>query len=374
MDIARKILLNPGPATTTEAVKYSQLVPDICPREKEFGSLMESICDDLVRIAGGDEEGHACILLAGSGTAGMDAVINSVTPPGKKILIISNGAYGERMVNIAKAYSIARVELTYDWTTLPRVEDVESALRNDPAIACVAMVHHETTTGLLNPVPAVGEIAEQHGRVFIVDAISSFAGIPVEVERSRIDFAMSTSNKCIQGMAGICFVICKKHELEKLKDYPKRSFYLDLYSQYAYFQKTGQTQFTPPVQAMYALRRAIDELLQEGVENRYERYRRNWETLRNGMEEIGFKVLTDATEESNLLITIPYPEDAHFDFEVMHDKLYERGFTIYPGKVGILETFRLAVIGAIDHNDINDFLDELKKTLREMGVRLEGLK
>ncbi len=371
MEIKRNILLNPGPATTTDTVKYAQVVPDICPREKEFGLLIESVCRDIVKIARGDEENYVCILFGGSGTAGMDAVINSVTPPGKKILIINNGAYGKRMVEIAKAYSIAPVELTCDQATLPKVEDVESALRNDPEIACIAMVHHETTTGLLNPVREIGEIAKQYDKVFIVDAISSFAGIPADIKEHNIDFMMSTSNKCIQGMAGVCFVICSRHELEKLKDYPKRSFYLDLHSQYDFFLKTGQMQFTPPVQTIYALRRAIDEFLQEGAENRYERYRKSWETLRNGITEMGFRILTNPAEESNLLITILYPEDPDFDFETVHDRLFEKGFTIYPGKVGKLKSFRLAVLGAVDHHDINNFLCELKNILKE--TRVKGL-
>lgn len=372
MEITRNILLNPGPATTTDTVKYAQVVPDICPREKEFGLLTESVCRDIVKIARGDQENYACILFGGSGTAGMDAVINSVTPPGKKILIINNGAYGKRMVEIARAYSVTCEELAYDQAVLPKTEDVESALRNDPEIACIAMVHHETTTGLLNPVREVGEIAKQYGKVFIVDAISSFAGVPADIKKHNTDFMISSSNKCIQGMPGVCFVICNKYELEKLKDYPKRSFYLDLYSQYDFFLKNGQMQFTPPVQTIYALRKAIDEFLQEGAENRYERYRKSWETLRNGITEMGFRILTNPAEESNLLITILYPEYPDFDFETLHDKLYKRGFTIYPGKVGNLKSFRLAVLGAVDHNDINNFLCELKNVLKEMRVR--GLK
>ena len=369
MGIRRNILLNPGPSTTTDTVKYAQVVPDICPREEEFGRLMEGVSKDLVKIAGGDEN-YACILFGGSGTAGMDAVINSVTPPNKRILIINNGAYGERMVRIAKAYSITPVELAYDWTELPNAEDVESALQKDPEIACVAIVHHETTTGLLNPVPQIGEVAKKHGRVFIVDAISSFAGIPINVKRFGIDFMMSTSNKCIQGMAGVCFVICNKAELQKLKDYPKRSFYLDLYSQYDFFARERQTQFTPPVQTIYALRKAIDEFFQEGAENRHLRYRKSWETLRNGIAGMGLKVLTDPAEEANLLITIWHPEDPNFNFDTMRDKLSEKGYTIYPGKVGKLASFRLAVMGAIDHNDISSFLGELRNTLQEMGVEL----
>ena len=374
MGIRRNILLNPGPSTTTDTVKHAQIVADICPREEEFGRLIEGISKDLVRIAGGDDESYTCVLFGGSGTAGMDAVINSVTPPNRKILIISNGAYGERMVKIAKAYSITPVELAYDWAELPTVEDVEAVLQRDPEIACVAMVHHETTTGLLNPVPQVGEIVKKHDKVFIVDTISSFAGIPINVKEFSIDFMMSTSNKCIQGMAGVCFVICNKDELEKLKDYPKRSFYLDLYSQYDYFTRQRQTQFTPPVQTIYALRRAIDELLQEGTENRHLRYRNNWQTLRKGITGMGFRVLTAPADEANLLITILYPEDPNFDFNMMHDKLYEKGYTIYPGKVGKLDSFRLAVMGAIDHSDISSFLGELRKTLQEMGVKLEQLR
>ncbi|MBE9470323.1 MAG: aminotransferase class V-fold PLP-dependent enzyme, partial [Chloroflexi bacterium] len=198
--------------------------------------------------------------------------------------------------------------------------------------------------------------------------------IPINVKEFSIDFMMSTSNKCIQGMAGVCFVICNKDELEKLKDYPKRSFYLDLYSQYDYFTRQRQTQFTPPVQTIYALRRAIDELLQEGTENRYLRYRNNWQTLRKGITGMGFRVLTAPADEANLLITILYPEDPNFDFNMMHDKLYEKGYTIYPGKVGKLDSFRLAVMGAIDHSDISSFLGELRKTLQEMGVKLEQLR
>ena len=334
---------------------------------------MEGISKDLVKIAGGDDEDYVCVLFGGSGTAGMDAVISSATPPRKRILIINNGAYGERMISIARAYSIAPVVLTYDWTELPDVEEVESVLRKDPEIACVAMVHHETTTGLLNPVSEVGEIARKHDRVFIVDAISSFAGIPIDMRKSGIDFMMSTSNKCIQGMAGVCFVICNKRELEKLKDYPKRSFYLDLYSQYDFFIRKRQTQFTPPVQTIYALRKAIDEFFQEGAENRHRRYRKNWETLRNGLMDMGLKVLLRPAQEANLLITILYPEDPNFDFTMMHDKLLAKGYTIYPGKVGKLDSFRLAVLGAIDHNDITNFLGELRSTLKGMGVGLAQL-
>lgn len=370
MGIRRNILLNPGPSTTTDTVKYAQVVADICPREEEFCGLIEGVSKDLVKIAGGDEN-YTCVLFGGSGTAGMDAVINSVTPPNKRILIINNGAYGERIVRIVKAYSITPVELAYQWTELPNVDDVESALQKDPEIACVAIVHHETTTGLLNPVPQVGEIAKKHDKVFIVDAISSFAGIPIDVKKLGIDFMMSTSNKCIQGMAGVCFVICNKCELEKLKDYPKRSFYLDLYSQYDFFTRQRQTQFTPPVQTIYALRKAIDEFFLEGAENRHLRYRNNWQTLRKGIAEMGLRVLTEPAEEANLLITILYPEDPNFDFNRMHDKLYEKGYTIYPGKVGKLDSFRLAVMGAIDHNDISSFLRELRNTLKEMGVKLQ---
>ncbi|MCH8003681.1 MAG: 2-aminoethylphosphonate--pyruvate transaminase [Nanoarchaeota archaeon] len=367
--IKRNILLNPGPATTTDSVKMAQVVPDICHREKEFSDIVKSVRNDLTKIAGGDNN-YVAVLFGGSGTAGMDAIINSVIPPNQKILVINNGVYGNRIGQITKAYNIDLFELKFEWDQLPDTNKIEDILKEDNKIACVAMVHHETTTGLLNPVKEIGALVKKYNKVFIVDTISSFAGIPFNIKDFNIDFMMSTSNKCIQGMAGVFFVICKKQELEKIKDYPRRSFYLSLYDEYEYFEKNNEMRFTPPVQTIYALRKAIDEFFDEGAENRYLRYTKNWKKLRKGIEDIGFKILTNPEYESHLLITILYPEDSNFNFQMLHDKLYEKGFTIYPGKVGKLNTFRLANMGAIDQTDIEKFLFELKNTLDELGVKL----
>jgi 2-aminoethylphosphonate aminotransferase len=243
-------------------------------------------------------------------------------------------------------------------------------LDKNPDIYAVAMVHHETTTGILNPIEDIGGLAKQNGKRFIVDTISSFAGIPIDIKTANIDFMMSTSNKCLQGMAGISFIICRRDELEKTKSYPRRSFYLSLYDQYEYFEKHHQMRFTPPVQTLYALRRAIDEFFEEGLDNRYQRYTRNWMTLRTGIEKLGLRILTHPQQESHLLITILYPEDSCFDFDRLHDVLYERGFTIYPGKIGKKDTFRLANMGAINYHDLEAFLKALREVLLDMGVRL----
>lgn len=367
--VKRNILLNPGPVTTTDTVKYAQIIPDICPREKEFGKTLEQIRKDLVRIVKGNSN-HTSILFAGSGTAAMDACLNSIVPPDKKIAIINNGAYGERMIKIASAYHISFTEISFKWHETPDLKKIEEALARDKEIECVAMVHHETTTGLLNPIKEIGSVVKKKGLVFIVDTVSSFAGIPIDIEDSKIDFMFSTSNKCIQGMAGLSFVICRKDELEKIEKYPPRSYYLDLFRQYDYFKQKGEMQFTPPVQIAYALKQAIKEYFKEGEKNRYKRYLKNWQALREGLKEMGFRFLLKDHQESGLLMTIMEPSDPCYDFTIMHDLLYKRGFTVYPGKLYNRDTFRLAVIGDLGVKDISDFLTAMKYVLMKMGVKL----
>jgi 2-aminoethylphosphonate aminotransferase len=370
MPIQRNILLNPGPATTTDTVKMAMVVPDICPREREFCELVRGIREDLVKIAGGDSA-YTAILFTGSGTAVMDAAINSVVPPGQKIAIINNGAYGERLVKISQSYHLDLVELKLEYGEKIHPEKVAELLQDDPKITCLAMIHHETTTGIVNPIQAIGAIAKEHGCVFIVDTISSFAGIPIDIKDCNIDFMMSTSNKCIQGMAGVAFIICKKSELEKLKDYPPRSYYLNLYNQYRYFEITGQSQFTPAVQILYALKQAICEYFAEGGAARYQRYTENWRVLRQGLLDLGFKLFHEAADESHILLTVNEPEDPGYNFEAMHDYLYRKGYTIYPGKIGNKNTFRLANMGAITPKDIQGFLKVLTAFLDEAGITLK---
>jgi 2-aminoethylphosphonate-pyruvate transaminase len=253
--IERKILLNPGPATTTDTVKWALVTEDICPREKDFGALLDTIKDDLVRVVHGEDE-YTATLFTASGTGGLEAAITSAVPFGKKLLVIDNGAYGARMTAIARTYGIDVVEYKITYGNYPDLEEIEKLFQQNKEISHVAIVHHETTTGMLNPVQAIADLAHQYKVEVIVDCMSSYAGIPINIKKWNAGYVISSSNKCIQGMPGMVFVIFKKQLLEKIKNH-SRTFYFNLYNQHVGFEKTGQMQFTPPVQVAYALRQAL---------------------------------------------------------------------------------------------------------------------
>jgi 2-aminoethylphosphonate-pyruvate transaminase len=367
--VRRNILLNPGPATTTDTVKNALVVPDICPREQEFGRMVEGIGADLVRIVHGEDD-YQIALFGGSGTAVVDACINSVIPEGRQFLVVNNGAYGTRMVEIARAYGIDVLEYAPGCGGYPDMDRLASLLRQHEKVSHVGIVHHETTTGMLNPIERATELCHQAGKEIIVDAVSSYAGIPIDLRRTGHDYIISTSNKNIQGMAGIGFVIFRTGALEKMRTVKKRSYYLNLFQQHDFFRRTRQMQFTPPVQILYALRQAIDEYFAEGEQQRYQRYDRSWQTLVTGLRKIGFRLLLPDEQQSHLLTAIIEPTDPPYRFDAMHDYLYQRGYTIYPGKGAKQNTFRVANIGQIDYRDIEAFLGELERYVDEQGIRL----
>jgi len=359
----RNILLNPGPATTTDSVKNALVVPDICPREVEFGDLMKRVLRKLVDVVHGGNE-YTAVIFTGSGTAAIEACITSVVPQNKKILIVDNGAYGHRMTQIAKINKIEFIHHVYDYNQTIDLKTMENIFRkhhND--ISHMAIVHHETTTGMLNPVDECCSIAKNYGIECIVDAMSSYAGIPINIKEMNADYLISSSNKCIQGMAGLSFVISRINALEKLIQIAPRSLYLDLYSQYNNLQKTNQMRFTPAVQIFYALEQALNEYFEETEMIRYSRYTKNYETLVNGLIDLGFKFYLPNHLHSKLLTAIIEPSNQYYSFNEMHDFLYQKGYTIYPGKCMNENTFRIANIGQIDHVDITSFIKILKSYL-----------
>jgi 2-aminoethylphosphonate aminotransferase len=364
--IERKILLNPGPATTTDTVKWAMVTEDICPREKDFGSLLDSIKDDLVKIVHGDGE-YTAALFTASGTGGLEAAITSAVPPGKKLLVIDNGAYGTRMVNLARTFGIEVVEYKINYGDYPVTEDVEKLFQQYTDISHLAVVHHETTTGMLNPVQELSDLAHRYNAEVIADCMSSYAGIPINIKQWNAEYLISSSNKCIQGMPGLVFVIFKKQLLDTLKNH-KRSFYFNLYNQFVGFEKTGQMQFTPPVQVAYALRQAIDEYFIETEQGRWNRYRENWKILYQGLEHLGFTFLLPIGQQSQILLAIVEPQHPKFNFNTMHDYLYSKGYTIYPGKGAKEATFRLSILGDLHPEDIEGFLKELKTYLTIEGI------
>ena len=368
--VKRNVLLNPGPATTSDTVKYAQVVPDICPREEEFFAIMDEVRQELVNVVHGDPQKYAAVLFTGSGTIIQDALVNSLVPEGKKICIVNNGAYSARMVEIAGYYHIPCVNLEFPTTGLPDLDVVKQTLENDKDIAVVATVHHETGTGVLNPVREIGKIAHANGCVFVVDTISTYGLIPFDIEEENIDFCMSSAQKGLCGMTGVSWTVGKIEEIEKSKDYPRRSYYCNLFMQYDFFNRVGEMHFTPPVQTVYALRQAIKEYREEGEQARYQRITRCSEAIHKGLEEIGLDTVIDREIEGHLVVTVKAPEDDKFDFFKLHDYCYERGFTIYPGKMFGLETFRLCNLGLITHTDIEDFFAVAKEAFKEMGYTI----
>lgn len=353
--VKRNILLNPGPATTTDSVKEAMVVPDICPRELEFGEMTLSVRDELIKAALG-EGSHTCILLTSSGTGGVEACLTSVVGQDKKVLIINNGAYGERMQAICNAYGIAHIDYNITPGQSVDLETLETMIKDNLGeLSHVAFIHHETTVGILNPLKEICDLTHKYDLENIVDAMSSFAGIDINVQRDNVDYLISSSNKCIQGMAGISFVIARMSALLKTKEI-KRNFYFNLWANYEYLNKNKQFLFTPPVQTLYALRQAITEYFEEGGQERCKRYASMYELMKMRLKLLGFKFLVEEKHHSKLLTAILDPDSPNYSFNEMHDYLFERGFTIYPGKVGDIKTFRLANIGAINTKDIENFL------------------
>jgi 2-aminoethylphosphonate-pyruvate transaminase len=368
--VKRNVLLNPGPATTTDTVKYAQVVPDICPREDEFVEIMNEVRRELVKVVHADPEKYSAVLFTGSGTIIQDVLVNSLVPEGKKICVVNNGAYSSRMVEIAAYYHIPCTNLEFPTTELPNLAALREALETDKEIAVVATTHHETGTGVLNPVREIGQLAHDHGCIFVADTISTYGLLPINMEEENIDFCMSSAQKGLCGMTGASWAIGKIDEIVKSKDYPTRSYYCNLHMQYDFFDRVGEMHFTPPVQVIYALRQAIKEYWEEGEQARYERLTACWKAIHKGLEEIGLGYVIDKEIQGHLVVTVKAPEDDRFDFSHLHDYCYERGFTIYPGKMFGLATFRLCNLGWITEKDIDDFFVVAKEAFKEMGFAL----
>ncbi len=350
------VLLNPGPVNVSERVRQALLKPDICHRESEFAELLHRIQTKLLKaFVPGAESEYVAIVITGSGTAAVEAALMSSVPHGKRMLILNNGVYGERMSQIIGLHRLGVNELKYDWTARPDPERLLLALRQHPEVHVVGMVHHETTTGLLNPVKEIAEVVDNQNRVFVLDAVSALGGESIDIAKSHIYMVAGTAGKCIQGFPGVSFVLVRKGFIDKMRAYPKRSWYLHL-THYIDDQGRGTIPFTPAVQVYYAFDEALSELLDEGVANRIQRYRKAATLIRERLAKLGVKPLLTPDRQSNTITAFHLPEGV--TYPQLHDRLKAKGYVIYAGQ-GNLENkiFRVANMGALTEAQFNGFLD-----------------
>ena len=368
--IKRNVLLNPGPSTTTDTVKYAQVVPDICPREKEFAGLMKGLREDLVKIVHGDLDKYTSVLFCGSGTLNIDVCLNSLLPEGKKVLIINNGAYSTRAAEICEYYGLPYIDLKFPVDQQPDLELIEKKLKMHRDIGLIHTTHNETGTGILNPIREIGALAHQYGAIFTVDTTSTYAMRPIDIEKDNIDFCMASAQKGLMSFTGLSFVVGNRAIIEKSASFPKRSYYCNLFLQYDCFEKTGEMHFTPPVQTIYATLQALKEYWAEGEEAKWARHTRVFNAINAGLDELGFRQVIKPEWRAGLVSSAIYPDDPNWDFGKVHDYCYERGFTIYPGKITTTNTFRLCALGAIDEQDIKDFFVVFREALTSTGVAI----
>jgi len=360
----RKILLNPGPATTTEMVKQALVMPDICPRERAFCELYADVRERVARLTGDPQE-IAAIPVVGCGTAALEAALVSLVPSDGAVLIVDNGDYGRRIIDMAKALDVPHRVLDFGWgrpIDLAVLDERLAAWAGE--ITHLFVVHHETGSGMLNPLDAITNLARRHGVRLLLDAMSTWACLPITLGASGVDALVSSSNKCVQGMAGLGLVIATRALLDEAVAAPRRCFALDVVAEHAHLERTGQSRFTVPPQIVSALHRALVELDEEGLAGRQARYEQSMRVLLAGLDELGFELLLDDDQQSRILVAIREPREAWYDFDTMHDALSTDGFTIYPGKQGESPCFRLAVLGAIDASDITAFLAALGRYMK----------
>jgi 2-aminoethylphosphonate-pyruvate transaminase len=361
-------LLTPGPLTTSRSVKFAMLA-DWGWWDQELKFIISDIRRRLLRLANCDDT-YTCVLMQGSGTFAIEAALGGFAPIGRrKMLMISNGAYGERAIQIMERLNRPHEVLRYADHEKPKASDIERALEEDPGLASVFLVHCETTSGLVNPMRDIATIVKKRERSLILDAMSSFGAIPVDMAGLGIDVMISSANKCLEGVPGFAYVLCR---WDALKDSKHRchSLCLDLYDQWHYMEKTGQFRYSPPTHAVVAFYQALKEHEKEGgIAGRLARYVRNRDTLLAGMRRLGFHTLLAPEDAGPIVQTFLTPRDRKFDFQRFYDALKSRGFVIYPGKLTTRPSFRIGNIGHVDQKVMQALIEAVRDAMREMGVR-----
>jgi 2-aminoethylphosphonate-pyruvate transaminase len=365
-----KALFTPGPLTTSRTVKQAML-RDLGSRDVEFVNIVKDVRQRLVALGGGSED-FTAILMQGSGTFGIEATLSSVIPSDGKLLVLVNGAYGKRLLKIANIHHIPAAELTFSEDIQPEAEALERALHADPAITHVAVIHCETTTGMINPIEAYGRIVKAHKCIYIVDAMSSFGAYPIDLKSFGIDYLISSSNKNIEGVPGFSFVLARKEELNAVRGIA-RTLSLDLIAQWDGLEGDGQFRFTPPTHSILAFHQALIELEQEGgVSARGARYKKNYETTLAAMQKLGFKAYLKPEDQGYIITSFHYPDHPNFNFQQFYQRLSEKGHVIYPGKLTHADCFRIGHIGRLGLSDVRALLSAVAKTLAEMHVDISN--
>lgn len=358
------ILLTPGPLSTSKGVRNA-LLNDWCTWDDDYNKeIVQNIRRRITEIAVKDKiQDYTTVLMQGSGSFGVEACIGSAVSKSGKILILTNGAYGDRMVKMCQVMNINFKCISFDETRVVNTEKVKDELEKDDKITHVSVVHCETTTGILNNIKDIAETVKNYKKIMIVDAMSSFGGIPIDMHELKIDYLISSSNKCIQGVPGFSFIIAKKSELLKCKG-NSCSFSLDLYDQWNTMKDSGKWRFTSPTHVVRAFYQALNELEEEGgVQKRYERYLNNHVILTEGMRTIGFKTLLPDEIQSPIITSFYYPYN-DFNFKEFYTEVKKRGFVLYPGKISNADTFRIGNIGEVYADDIKKLIRTIQEVIQ----------
>lgn len=365
--LGEPFLLTPGPLTTSAAVKEAML-RDWGSWDGDFRAMTASMRTSLLELLGDGAEAYDCVPMQGSGTFAVEAMLASFTRKDKKTLILSNGAYGKRAAE-TMTYLGRPVELLDKGDYLPpRGDEVAALLAADPEISHVVAVHCETSSGILNPIREISDAVAAAGRTLLIDSMSAFGAVPLEPSELAFDAMVSSANKCIEGVPGFGFVLARKSALEAAKG-NSHSLSLDIHAQWAHLEKSGQWRFTPPTHVVAAFLEALKDHKQEGgIAGRGARYTRNRDVLVSGMRELGFETLLDSKWLSPIIVTFFCPADPAFTFPEFYDRMKSRGFILYPGKLTVVESFRVGCIGQMDEHIMRDVVAAAGDVLTEMGV------
>jgi 2-aminoethylphosphonate-pyruvate transaminase len=361
------ILLTPGPLTTSLPTKAAML-RDWGSWDSAFNAVTAEVRLKLLDIVQGRET-HVCVPMQGSGTFSVEAAVNTLVPRDGHVLVLINGAYGTRLARLTRMMGrrLSVFETAEDVPTTP--QDVDRLLAADASITHVALIHCETSTGILNPLPAIAAVVARHDRRLIVDAMSSFGAIPIDAREVAFDAVIAASGKCIEGPPGMGFVLARRASLEQAAGNCS-SLALDLHDQWTYMEKTTQWRYTPPTHVVVAFNAALDQFVAEGGQPaRLARYSRNCETLVAGMAEMGFRVFLKPEIQAPIIVTFHAPADPRYAFSEFYDRVRDKGFVLYPGKLTQVETFRVGCIGAIGPAEMRQAVNAVRDTLAEMGIR-----